>query len=374
MRAALGIFGVVAGIIVVALVGRYAFITSDTATDGAIAAFFFGAIAIGGIAGPAAAVHLFRGAKGWAKLWGILALGLALVALAVNLTNSLGAIAGRADKTLAERAKAADSRKDDRAEFARLLRQREAMPAFTPATAETVQAARDAVASAETIRARECANGDPRQRGINCRARETDEQAKRDALAVVLANKAATDRAAKLDSDAAAIRARLEKAQPVASVNPLADTLGRILSLPADTAATAQQVAMVVVVELLIAFALIAWELLAPTPEGSSGQRADTDDGTADARPAQAIAQQPVEFGDVRKFMLACLPRAQDGAVMLRAVYTRYQRWCDEQAPPVAPLEAAEFGTQFKAACERVKLRSERRGDQIYCLGVKLAA
>jgi hypothetical protein len=50
----------------------------------------------------------------------------------------------------------------------------------------------------------------------------------------------------------------------VASVNPLAETLGRIFALPAETAATAQQVGMVVVVELLIAFALVAWKLFAP--------------------------------------------------------------------------------------------------------------
>jgi hypothetical protein len=79
---------------------------------------------------------------------------------------------------------------------------------------------------------------------VSVNQRETEEQAKRDTLTVVLANRAATDRAEGLDREAGAIRARLNKAPPVNRVKPLADSLGRILSLPADTAATAQQVAI----------------------------------------------------------------------------------------------------------------------------------
>jgi hypothetical protein len=78
---------------------------------------------------------------------------------------------------------------------------------FTPATAETVTAARDALTAAERSRAAECGNGDPKQRGKFCREREADEWTAADALSSATRAKAATDRAAQLDSEAATIRA-----------------------------------------------------------------------------------------------------------------------------------------------------------------------
>jgi type IV secretory pathway VirB10-like protein len=197
---------------VVALVARYGYLGSDAAADGLIAEFFFATIAMGGIAGPAVAVHLFRSATGWARLWGALAGIVAIVALVANLSNSLGALAGRADKTLAKRTKATETRKDDRAELARLMDAMKTLPAYTPATAEDVAAARAAVKAAEDSRKAECES-----RGKHCRARETAEQEKRADLSKALINKAATDQAAKLGADAAAIRKGLDAAPPVAA-------------------------------------------------------------------------------------------------------------------------------------------------------------
>ncbi len=78
---------------------------------------------------------------------------------------------------------------------------------FPPATAETVTAARAAVTAAEQARVAEC-----EKRGPRCREREKEEEGKRDSLAAVLTNKVLTVRAAELDADAKAIRARIAKA------------------------------------------------------------------------------------------------------------------------------------------------------------------
>lgn len=388
MREALGIFGAIAGVIVVALVGRYGVASSDTPLDGVIAAFFFGVIAIGGIGGPAVAVHLFRAADGWAKLWGLVAGAIAAVALVANLSNSLGAIAGRADRTLAERAQATDARKDHRAELARITREREAMT-LAPATADAVQAARDTVASAEAIRQRECGNGDPRQRGPNCRQRETEEQGKRDALAAVVIAKAATDKSTKLDADAAAIRARLAKAAPVASVNPLADTLGRIFAMPAETAATAQQVVMVIVVELLIAFALIAWELLTPrreleaAPEPAEVAAAVLVPEVAPAAPALPGPRRPrrnavalIETGrapgDVAKFAVAMLRPAEGSSLAILSLYDPYCEWCE--AHGFRPVVRERFIELFAALCDLSGFARAMRGGKALCLDLELAA
>jgi hypothetical protein len=97
--------------------------------------------------------------------------------------------------------KVAEARKDGRAALARIEAERTEMRVAST-TAEAVQAAREAVTAAERAKAAECD-----QRGKFCRQRESEEQAKRDVLAQVLANYAATEKAATLDNQAGASRA-----------------------------------------------------------------------------------------------------------------------------------------------------------------------
>lgn len=347
MRAAIGIFGMAAGAIVVALVSRYGYAGSDTPLDGAITAFFFAVIAIGGIGGPAVAVHLFRTADGWACLWGIIAGPIAIVALLANLSNSLGAIAGRADKTIAERTQATDARKDDRAELTRLMREREGMPAFVATDAAAVEAAKRSADTAMRARKAECGDGDPKQRGPNCRAYEATENEANGKLATVTAAKAATDQAAALGTKADAIRARLGKAAPVASVNPLADTLGRIFHIGADDAATWQQIATVIVVELLIAFALIAWELL--TPQKAVVARDRLLESEPIGHPSNVVSLDSARAsGDVGKFATARLMPAPGKSVAVTELHGPYQRWCAETG--CRALQREEFITQIGRA------------------------
>jgi hypothetical protein len=195
----------------VAFVARYAFVTSDTEIDGAANAFLFGMIAAGAFAGPACAIAVGRnGRTAAAILLGILA----VLAIVANWTHTLGAIAHRGAGIEAHAAKARADATNARAELERLTAERAAMT-FKPTTAEAVAAAQAAVGSAERARAAECGDGEPRQRGSNCRKREEGEQAARDALAAVLADKASTDKAIRLEDTAQALRAKLESAAPV---------------------------------------------------------------------------------------------------------------------------------------------------------------
>ena len=66
MRAVVGVFGCLCGLIVVALVARYGFKTADNEIDGAISAFLFGVIAAGGLGGHAVAIRLWRRNRSWA--------------------------------------------------------------------------------------------------------------------------------------------------------------------------------------------------------------------------------------------------------------------------------------------------------------------
>jgi hypothetical protein len=96
---------------------------------------------------------------------------IAAAALVVTFTNSLGAIAGRADATLAKRMKVADNRQADQRDLARLEAALAGLGGFIPTDEEAVGAAKRAADTATANRTVECD-----KRGPNCRARELDER------------------------------------------------------------------------------------------------------------------------------------------------------------------------------------------------------
>ena len=205
MRALFGCLAVLLGAVSIALAARYGYKGADTVVDGLISAVVFGAIALCAFIFDAAAVRLWF----MPHRFGAVVIGsISAAALVVTFTNSLGAIAGRADTTQAERARAKDEIATDHAELGRIVQERTALGQFTPATDETVTTARAAVTAAEQARVAEC-----EKRGPRCREREKEEEGRRDSLAAVLTNKELTVRAAELDADAKAIRARIAKAQ-----------------------------------------------------------------------------------------------------------------------------------------------------------------
>jgi hypothetical protein len=189
-------------------VGRYAYTTSDTHETGLATAALFAMTAAGAFAGPAVAIAVSNAGRRAAGC----ALGLlALAAIAVNWTNTLGAIAQRGAGSEARASKTVADTASDRRGLARLTAAR-AVLTFTPASAEAVAVASAAARAAERTRAAECGNGEPKQRGKFCREREADERAAADKLVALVANKAATDQAAKLDKDIAEAQARIDGA------------------------------------------------------------------------------------------------------------------------------------------------------------------
>ena len=348
----------------VALASRYGYKTADTSTDGLIYGVMFGAIAAGGGIMQALAVHVATGAgmaRGYRLLWAVIIGAIGLAAMFATVLSSLGAIAGRADAVSAERSKASDSAKDDRSSLKRLTDEREALK-FTPADADAVTAAKEAVASAERSRAAECGNGDPRQRGPNCRARETTEQEKRDALATVAERKALTDRAAKLDADLVDVRARIAKAPAPQSINPLAAAMGRMLGMSVSDAADRRDLFLAVVLEMLVAGSMIGVELTREHKAAKPG-------------PVQATEAPPQAMtGSVAAFFGARLPRDATAQTELRDIFDAYKTWCARTAPALLPLPVEMFGRQFGAECKRRKIEVRRDGKSVVCVGVRLVA
>jgi hypothetical protein len=224
----------------------------------------------------------------------------------------------------------------------------------------------------------------------------------------------ATDRAARLDSEVARVRAQLEAAPPVASVNPAADALARILAVPAADAATWRDFFLVAVAELLIAGALAAFEALRPASAATTVERqapglevvsvppqrsraqarlghlghlvtdagggthgdARQDSPTPDRRPGNVvpIAAAKPAAGSVESFMLTCVKRARGATVTWAELYVRYRRWCEEQSPALAPLDPEAFGSTLDALRSEGVIRARARGQDVHCLDVRLSA
>ena len=339
MRSLLGAFGLVCGAIVVWTVGNYGYGSSDDPNVKWNMAFLFGAIACGGLFGHAVSARLWRTSKTLSLVIG----GVCGIALIVNLSNSLGALAGRADKSTIERVALNKRVRSDESELARLQRQRDAMPAFVATDEAAVIAAKRAADTASDNRRAECGNGDPKQRGPNCRQREVDEKDAADKLVAATSAKVSTDRAGKLDGSMATIRQRLAAAGPVVTVNVQGSALARLFRLPdteADFAATVQQFGMAAIVELLIAFALIAWETLRPSPQPDPPSSKEAEEPPAQlaeasapfkALPKPKLVSSRAPAGSVSDYVLARLEAAKGCEIEFGEAYVDYTAWCAER-------------------------------------------
>src|SRR5262249_15036549 len=316
MRLLFGCLAVLLGATSVLLAARYGYKGADTTVDGLISAVVFGAIALCACLFDAAAVRLWFMRH---RLGAVVGGAISAAALVVTFTNSLGAIAGRADISQAERVRTSTEIAADRAELKRLARERDAIN-LRPVTEEALSAAREAAAAAERIRLAECGNGDPRQRGPNCRARETEEQAKRDGLAALLLDQAAATRAAELEAAAAATRTRLAKAAPVQNVNPLGAALEALVGAGATVLTAWQQAIVAAVFELCLVGVMVIFELLGQREVGGAVHPAHTPGASAQLdQPVGAPAQKKAPVRRQRG------PRAEAKASSSRLVRTFFQ-------------------------------------------------
>jgi hypothetical protein len=343
------VFGVVAclfGILSVALTARYGAKGADTALDGALAACIYGAISL--------CAFLFDGLA--VRLWftrhrvGAVFIGfVATLALVVTITNSLGAIAGRADATQAERAAVLKAR----AEVDRLIGERAKLPAFAPADAAEVAAGEALVRSAERSRAAECD-----KRGPECRKREADEATARTALSAIHTRRALTDSAAEIDRQIDHERGKLDKAPPVGTPNPLGAALELIIGQGAAMLTAWQQAIVAVVFELCLVGLMVGYELL--------GQPAST------KAPAKDAPRPTARQGAIEEFLCDHLESEPGEGVETFALYTAYKTWC--QARGFIPMIARRFADDLPTICDAVGIQLEARNGSFYCVDMRLAA
>jgi hypothetical protein len=362
MRALFGCLAVLLGAVSISLAARYGYKGADTEIDGVISAVVFGAIALCAFIFDAAAVRLwFMGHR-----IGAVAIGaISAAALVVTFTNSLGAIAGRADTTQAERARAKAEVAADRAELARIVQERTALGQFPPAIDETVTAARAAVTAAEQARVAEC-----ERRGPRCREREKEEEGKRDSLAAVLTNKVLTVRAAELDADAKAIRARISKAPPVQHANPLGASLEMLIGAGAAALTAWQQAIVAAVFELCLVGVMVIYELLGHAKQPAQ-QRIAPQEVKSLAPPARRKAGTKAN-GGVKNFFRDHVIPADGERIEIKTLMRDYRAWCARKN--VTPLDVSALLDELEKLCRKLGIETKVGGDQrVYCLNVKVA-
>jgi hypothetical protein len=381
MRTMFGCLAVLLGAVSIALAARYGYKGADTEIDGLISGVVFGLVALCAFLFDAAAVRLwFMQHKAGSAVIGLIA----AAALVVTFTNSLGAIAGRADTTQAERTRVSDAHRDNRAELQRLQAALAAMPAFTPTDGAAVAASRRSADTATANKVAECGDGGPRQRGPNCRQRELDEQAAATILAHATAAKSTTDRAAKLEADIAVIRAKLGSAAIVQNVNPLGSALEQMLGAAAATLMAWQQAIVAAVFELCLVGVMVIYELLGHASQPAQRQIGDTRSqkalGAIDAarisppqeiEPSASPARRKMAHGSVKSFVRNHVFPADGERVEIKRLMRDYRAWCAREN--VMPLDVSAFLDELEKLCRKLGIETKVGDDQrVYCLGVNL--
>jgi hypothetical protein len=374
MRRLFGCLAGFLGAVSIALAARYGYKGADTFIDAVISAVVFGSIALCAFLFDAAAVRLwFMGHRLGSVTIGVIA----AAALIVTFTNSLGAIAGRADMTLAERTRVADARKDDRAELKRLQDALAGLGGFTATDEAAVAAAKRSADTATSNRIAECD-----KRGPNCRQREVEEQIAARSLASVTAGKATTDRATKLEADIAAVRARLATGEVVANPNPLGSVLALLLGSAASVLMAWQQAIVAAVFDLCLVGVMVILELLgqdagrrvmaedkadppAPTRVRAATKASASSTGRNRPKPSPALTS-------VKTFIGERVSPADGERIEMKALVHEYRAWCGSKG--VEPVALESFLEGVEKVCGKIGIEIVNDAQRVFCLNVRIDA
>ena len=81
---------------------------------------------------------------------------------------------------------------------------------------------------------------------------------------------------------------------------------------------------------------------------------------------------QQQRLGSVTRFLLDAFEPGDDAEVEVADIYRSYRRWCERQDKSAAP--GAKIGELLFPILGKAGIRTRQDGDNVYCVGVKLAA
>jgi hypothetical protein len=379
MQRALGGIALLLGALSMLLAGRYGFKNADTLADGVIGAAVFSSVALCALAFHGGAVRL------WFMRHPVPSIAMGVVgamALLVTITNSLGAIASRADAVTTQRETVANARQDDRRELKRLQDALAALGKFTPADAAAVAAAKRAADTATKNREAECD-----KRGPNCRAREIDEQNATTNLANVTAAKTATEAATAYEVKIGEVRARLDKpnGEVIGQANPLGAILERISGIAAQSLTAWQITASAVVFELCIVVAMVGYEALRHASVTLTTRTHEEAQKPAEAPASQAAIRSQISTaatakakppnktkGSVNRFISENVATSSNAKILMRELLAAYRTWCTQRDHQ--PVDNEKVVDELEALLRHIGVTIEIGADQkVYCVGAQLA-
>jgi hypothetical protein len=138
---------------------------------------------------------------------------------------------------------------------------------------------------------------------------------------------------------------------------------------------------MAAIVELLIAFALIAWETLRPSaqPDRPSSKEAEhppaqlaETSAPFKALPKPKLVSSRAPAGSVSDYVLARLEAAEGSEIEFGQAYIDYTAWCATRA--CEPLTPEQFAGAMKRLCEKARVPVRRREGSAVFVGLRLAS
>ena len=414
MRKMLILFLALGALASIALCASYGWDLATETKDKATQAFIFGFVAGVTLALHALAVRLWSEGK---KAAGAFAGCVGVLAFVMTAFTSLGGMATRSDKVIAERQGALENKADAKRQIEALEQERAGLR-YVRTTSATVAAAKRLADAATAAQKAECGNGDPRFRGKNCRQKETAEAAAISALAKAEADKAATDRAEEIDSALKVLRTGT--AQPnVAAADPMNALLSKIIGAWASVVTAWQKAVFAVIYDLCLVALMIgieaggrtsrarhaegeaighpvthkpdtrALQQLAPPLDARAiaveavTVEAAPDAGPAAPEPAEAArrltqrprprlaasTKQPV--GAPLDFLHSGLDIMDNARTEMTDLFFGYVGWC--KGAGLRAMSPGPFAVELERICREVGIRVEQEGAMVfvYCVQVR---
>lgn len=353
------------------LVAREGFAAGATPGNRIVNALVLSMLALTVMAGPALAYRLCRSAS---RRWFGIVVGVicaaALTASVVHVVASepgqpLVDVLAQLGRTYAPAPALVSSQapggpEKDESELKRVVAERAALY-FIPTSEAAIAAARSEFIAVNAAYDAQCGDKSVEK----CGELSNELAAKRNVFLGAVRNRNATLRAAQLDAEAAAIRARLGLVPPVAAKPPpAAEEPAHRAPVPPERPAS-QQGVMMLAGEIAVAGALILWSL-----PGEPSSPAPVQPVVGYTRP-RGRSRLPASEDDLTYFLHDCMSRASGARAPLPALYPRFLDWCDEQG--LAPLPPRKFSQAVVKCCADAQIEVRQVGSDIYCLDVKLA-
>jgi hypothetical protein len=393
MRHVALVFAILGGAALVIIAARYGYASTDNPTDALFWGFLYGIITLGGLFGHGFALRVWR----HDKRAGAFIFAVAAAAFIIGQSNSLGSMASRGNEATAKRQGIADDVEDLQKQLKTAVTEREKLQ-FDPADEKTVSSANEEATNATNARIRECKSG----RGPACIEKEKAEEQALAKKTKATNDKAAADRAKKLDEEIIpGLRKQIKEAGPVLETNSQGSALARLFGGEAKKLLTWQNLAMGTVAELLIAAAMIGYEILThahhagqsrlPVPQAPRTTETAVSMRPSDLRPVREelesdeikpllerpkpvrqVTSQRELFGKVIDIAVKVMEPGDGDKVEIKEAYFAYAQACKEQGEK--PFPPDKFAAEIKRFCKeaRIKIHAEEHG--VYLLNVRLKA